>query len=114
RGNTANCNFTVNKVDNTPPSITCPATQTLVLDASCAGTVPDYTSLATASDTCAGAVTVTQSPASGSPVSAVGSFTVTLTAHDASGNTADCTFTVNKVDNTPPSIDRQSVEEGKS
>src|SRR5205814_1000409 len=82
--NTSTCSFTVNKVDITPPAITCPATQTLNLTANCDALVPDYTTLATATDGCAG--------------------TVTLTAKDASNNTSTCSFTVNKVDVTPPTI----------
>jgi hypothetical protein len=101
--NTATCTFTVNKVDNTPPSLTCPATQTLVLNASCQATLPAY-SPAAVSDNCTASPTVTQSPAAGITVSGVGPMTVTLTAADASGNTSTCTFTVNKVDNMPPSL----------
>jgi len=103
--NTSTCSFTVNKVDITPPVITCPATQTLNLTANCDALVPDYTTLATATDGCAGTVTKVQlSPAIGSTVSAVGSFTVTLRATDANSNTSTCSFTVNKVDITPPTV----------
>ncbi len=101
-GNTATCTFTVNKQDNTPPTISCPPTQTLILDANCQAALPDYTGLATANDNCP--VTIGQAPAPGSTVSGVGPMTITLTATDAGGNTATCTFTVDKVDNTPPSI----------
>jgi hypothetical protein len=38
----------------------------------------------------------------GSTVSGVNSWTVTLTAYEASGNTQECAFTVNTIDNTPP------------
>ncbi|MEN9639722.1 MAG: hypothetical protein RLZZ262_1591, partial [Bacteroidota bacterium] len=105
-GNAASCTFNVNRVDNTPPSITCPAAQTLALNSSCNATLGDYRSLATKSDNCSGAanITITQSPAVGSPVSGVGTTVVTLTATDASNNSASCTFNVNRVDNTPPSI----------
>ena len=90
--------------DTTAPSISCPSTQTLNLDGSCAATVPNYTGLAVTSDNCPGAVTVTQSPAAGTTVTGAGSFTVTLTAHDGNGNTADCNFSVNKVDDSAPAI----------
>jgi hypothetical protein len=72
----------VNKVDVTAPSIICPATQTVTLDASCNGTLGNYISLATANDACS-PVTVTQSPAAGTPANGTGSVTVTLTARDA-------------------------------
>ncbi len=101
-GNTATCTFVVNKVDNTAPSITCPATQTLSLSPTCSATLPDYTGLATTSDGCSAMVTVTQAPAAGTTVSGAGAMTVTLTANDGNGNTATCSFTVNKVDSAPP------------
>jgi hypothetical protein len=93
----------VNKVDVTPPTITCPATQTVTLNSYCNGTLGNYISLATASDACS-PTTVTQSPAAGTPANGTGTVTVTLTARDASNNTSTCSFTVNKVDVTPPTI----------
>jgi len=102
-GLTSFCTFTVTKVDNTAPSITCPATQTLALGANCSATLPDYTNLATTGDGC-GVQSVTQSPAAGTTVSGAGNMTVTLTVTDINGLTNTCTFTVSKVDNTPPSI----------
>ncbi|MBL0314378.1 MAG: HYR domain-containing protein [Flavobacteriales bacterium] len=104
--NSANCTFNVNRVDTTVPTITCPAAQTLVLNATCAGVLADYTSLATVADNCTatGALTVTQSPVAGSAVSGVGTTVVTLTVTDASSNTASCTFNVNRVDTTVPTI----------
>jgi subtilisin-like proprotein convertase family protein/regulation of enolase protein 1 (concanavalin A-like superfamily)/uncharacterized protein YbbK (DUF523 family) len=102
-GNSTSCSFRVNKVDNTPPTIICPATQTLALGANCSATLPNYTGLAAASDSC-GVQSVMQFPAAGTTVSDTGNMTVTLIATDVNGNSAQCTFTVNKVDNTPPSI----------
>ncbi|MDW8309920.1 MAG: kelch repeat-containing protein, partial [Verrucomicrobiales bacterium] len=90
--------------DITPPTITCPGTQTLVLGSGCTATLPNYTGLATTSDNCATTITVTQSPAAGTVVSGVGTLAVTLTANDGNGNTASCSFTVNKVDTTAPTI----------
>jgi hypothetical protein len=102
-GNTAQCSFTVAKVDNTLPTILCPATQTLILGANCTASLPDYRSLATANDNC-GVQSVTQSPSPATVVSGGGNMTVTLTVTDINGNTAQCSFTVAKVDNIPPSI----------
>jgi subtilisin-like proprotein convertase family protein len=101
--NTTNCTFTLNKIDNTAPTITCPGAQTLNLGATCTGTIPNYTGLGITSDNCGG-VTVTQSPAAGTTVSGIGTTTITLTATDASGNFASCNFSMNRVDNTPPTI----------
>jgi len=102
-GNNTECNFTVTKVDNTPPTITCPSTQTLVLGANCTASLPDYTSLATTGDNC-GVLGVTQSPTIGATVSGAGNMTVTLTVTDTNGNSTECNFTVTKVDNTPPTL----------
>ncbi|OWY19329.1 hypothetical protein C7N43_29210, partial [Sphingobacteriales bacterium UPWRP_1] len=99
-GNTATCSFTVNRVDNTPPAITCPATQTLALGANCSAVLPDY-SIGSSSDNC-GIPTVTQVPASGTTLS--GTTTVTLTANDGNGNTATCSFSVLVNDGIAPVI----------
>jgi VCBS repeat-containing protein len=105
-GNSASCTFTVTRVDQTPPAITCPSNKTLVLDASCSASLPDYRSLATVSDNCTPAanISITQSPAPGTVVNGIGTTTVTLTATDASGNSASCSFTVTRVDQTAPTI----------
>mgnify|MGYP002414118440 CR=1 FL=1 len=103
-GRTNSCTFTVTKVDNTAPTITCPATQTLALGANCSATLPNYTSLATPGDNC-GVQSVTQSPVAGTFVSGTGNMTVTLTVTDVNGNPpTQCTFTVTKVDNTAPMV----------
>ncbi|HRF37698.1 MAG TPA: HYR domain-containing protein, partial [Saprospiraceae bacterium] len=102
-GLTNTCTFTVTKVDNTAPTITCPATQTLALGANCTAVLPDYTNLATTGDGC-GVQNVTQSPEAGTTISGAGNMSVTLTVTDINGLTNSCTFTVTKVDNTPPMV----------
>ncbi len=97
------CTFMVNTVDNTPPGIVCPATQTLALGANCSAILPNYTSLATTGDNC-NVQGVTQSPAAGTIVSSAGDMMVTLTVTDINGLINSCTFMVNTVDNTPPGI----------
>ena len=101
-GLTATCTFDVVVTDNINPTITCPANQTGNVDATCNFSLPDYTGMATANDNCPGVV-VTQSPAIGSNVG-VGTTTITLTATDASSNTATCTFDVVVTDATAPTI----------
>jgi hypothetical protein len=101
--NTSQCSFIVNKIDNTAPTISCPAMQILPLGANCSAAMPNYTTLATANDAC-NILSITQSPAAGMNVSGSGNLMVTLTATDVNNNTAQCTFTVVKVDNTAPSI----------
>jgi len=63
----------------------------------------DYTPNATSSDVCS-AVTLQQNPPVGSSVFNTGTTVVTLTSRDASNNTTTCSFSVNRVDNTPPEI----------
>jgi hypothetical protein len=88
---------------SSPLEMSCPATQTLNLSSTCSATLPDYRSLVNISGGC-GTVTVTQMPASGTSVSQAGPMTVTIMASDQSGSTQSCTFTVNKLDVTPPSV----------
>jgi hypothetical protein len=98
-GNTAECSFTVTVEDTTPPEITCPDD----IVAECTG--PDgavVTFEATASDAC-GDVTVECVPPSGSTFP-IGTTTVTCTATDESGNTAECSLDVTVEDTTPPEI----------
>jgi len=99
----ASCTVTLTGKDVSPASISCPSTQTMVLDANCTATLPNYTPLATTGNNC-GVQTVTQSPAAGTSVSGAGNMTVTLTVTNINGLTNTCTFTVTKVDNTPPAI----------
>jgi len=103
-GNTNTTTFEVTLADVTPPSLTAVEDTFEDLDASCNFTVPDYTGLTTAADNC-GAVTVTQSPISGTVISGHGTAqTITLTAEDGNGNTNTTTFEVTLADVTPPSL----------
>ncbi len=88
--------------DNTPPSITCPANQTVNAGTGiCAATV-NY-STPTATDNCPGVVvTLTAGLASGSSFP-VGTTTVTHSASN-NGQTVSCSFTVTVVDNQLPTI----------
>ncbi|MFI0430929.1 beta strand repeat-containing protein, partial [Mariniflexile sp. HMF6888] len=79
--------------DTEPPVITtCPGDQILVSG----NILPDYTSLATATDNCDAAPVITQSPIAGSVYTS--GMTITLIATDKKGNTSNCTFIVS--DNT--------------
>lgn len=91
-GATSSCGATVEVVDITPPSITCPAS--IVVDHSndpgqCSAVV-NYTPSAT--DNCPG-VSVSCSPSAGS-VFPKGTTTVNCGATDSSGNSSSCSFTV--------------------
>jgi len=77
-------------VDDTPPTITCPADMTM------GATNPDgvvVTFTATATDACDPNPTVTCTPPSGSTFP-IGTTAVSCTATDASGHQASCSFTV--------------------
>lgn len=89
--------------DTTPPSITCPADPAPIpAGSSCQAAIPNLVDTAIRSDNC-GAVSVTQTPVSGTLVGP-GETEVTLTATDLAGNTAECQVTVRVVDTTPPAI----------
>jgi parallel beta-helix repeat protein len=99
---TSQCTATVTVVDTTPPAISgCPA------DISVATELNKCTSLVswpapTAQDNCAGPVSVTCTPPSGSSFYA-GVTAVTCTASDGA-NVATCSFTVRVVDAAAPKI----------
>lgn len=102
-GNSSTCTFNVVVTDNTPPTLTCPGNQTIAANATCSGVLADYTTMASATDNCAGVVSITQSPVAGTTLSGAGTTqTVTLTATDANGNSSTCTFTVTLTDTSDP------------
>jgi len=100
--NTDNCVAVVTVMDTIAPIITCPGNQTEAGDASCQGTLSDYTGLTTAVDVCDATPTVTQSPAAGTTFT--GTETVWLYGTDASGNIDSCSIDVDVTDITPPTI----------
>jgi uncharacterized repeat protein (TIGR01451 family) len=93
-GNSVNAVQTITVIDNTPPTISCPANVTayLPLNSTAVSMVVNYPG-ASASDNCGGSVGVAYSQNSGT-VFPVGSTTITATATDNHGNTASCQFTV--------------------
>ena len=105
-GNTNTCNLTLSVDDATPPTVDCPNTRTQFVTATCDVMLLDYRGQATPADNCteAGAITLTQVPAAGTPFSGVRTTEVTITADDGNGNTSDCSFTVRFEDNTAPTI----------
>lgn len=85
---TASCSFTITVSDFEAPVITCPSNPS-VTTTGC-NSVVTFTPIVT--DNCPG-VTYSASPASGSAFN-IGTTTVTVTATDAAGNTATCSFNV--------------------
>jgi PKD repeat protein len=101
-GNSATCAQTITVVDDSAPSITCPANLTV----SCASAVPAANVAAVvASDNC-GAVTVTVAADVVTSLGCPNNYLVTrvYTATDACGNAATCTQTILVDDNTAPVI----------
>ena len=111
-GNTTPCTFSFFVRDNTPPQLTCPATQQETADTDCIATIDDYTGLATVTDNCSvlndpggNTITLEQTPPAGTTITGFDqSLTVTLTATDSSGNVTTCTFEVELVDEIEPTI----------
>ena len=121
RTGSASCTQTITVNDVTAPVISV-SPQTIAADASCQAVIPDFTTTATVSDNCACSgsdtseacadrhpISVTQSPAPGTPVG-LGTHTITLTANDGSsnnngaGNSTTTTTTLTVADQTAPVI----------
>jgi uncharacterized lipoprotein YddW (UPF0748 family) len=91
-----------NPVSTLPPSIECPYDTLLVLNASCATTLPDFISGTVVQ--ASSPVTITQFPAAGSVINGQHDTLITLIATDAGGNADTCTFLVKTVDHGAPVI----------
>lgn len=96
-GNTAAATQTVNVVDNTPPTVSCPSNITVVADAGVCTATVDYN--LSGNDNCGGTVMTTIVP-SGTAFP-IGTTTVSVTATDAAGNSNNCSFTVTVTDPNP-------------
>ncbi|MEM9260641.1 MAG: HYR domain-containing protein, partial [Bacteroidota bacterium] len=106
-GNTTTCSFELLLEDNSPPTISCPPSEVLAVDAACAASVPDFTTAVTVLDNCSTptAIMIVQDLAAGTLLTGAGtSRTVTLTATDAAGNAATCTVDLELDDRVPPTV----------
>lgn len=90
-GNSISYAQTITLSDTTSPVINCNITIDTII-ASGSTTIPDYTTMVTATDDC-GVNSITQSPSAGTSIGQ-GSHTVTLVATDTCGNTANCAIGV--------------------
>ncbi|MBA3242773.1 MAG: HYR domain-containing protein, partial [Acidobacteria bacterium] len=97
-GNTATDTQVVNVVDTTAPAVSLNGASTLTVECHTSFSDPG----AGASDACDSSVPVTTS--GGVNVNVPGTYTLTYTATDDSGNTGSATRTVNVVDTTPPAM----------
>ncbi|MDB6035832.1 MAG: hypothetical protein JWM16_6170, partial [Verrucomicrobiales bacterium] len=96
------CCFPVQIKDSTPPSIKCP-TNITVVSSNC-GPVPVTIPAVTATDNCDPHPTVTCSFPATANVFPCGVTAIACTATDASGNVANCTFTVTVLCQSPTEI----------
>lgn len=103
-GNSAECEFTVAVVDTSAPVITCRQSPLIVFcdlaDLAAGGARVEFP-LPTVSDECDEDISVTCDPPSGS-LFPMGTTTVVCVASDSEGNTSNCTFSVEVVDETAP------------
>ena len=99
-GRTASAAQTITVIDDTLPTIACPANITVNAPSGTCSASVNFTAIA--SDNCS-VPTVVSSPASGS-VFPLGTTTVVATANDAAGNSRSCSFTVTVKDIEPPVI----------
>ncbi|MEL6811532.1 MAG: HYR domain-containing protein [Bacteroidota bacterium] len=93
-GNTASCVAVVTVVDTVDPIINCPSNQTELVTSGGTFTVPDYfaNGLASIEDNCTDPIIdISQNPTPGT-VLAIGTYTVSLTGEDESGNSEGCNF----------------------
>ena len=93
--------FDLTSLDTTAPVFTCFSNQITNTDSDCSFTVPNYFDGLPIDDDCV--VTTTQSPAAGTELVA-GTFTIQMTATDASGNNQVCEFQLRVEDNVNPVI----------
>ncbi|APG59411.1 hypothetical protein LPB144_02855 [Christiangramia salexigens] len=103
-GNTTECSFTVTVNDEDDPTLECPSPINESVDAGECGAVVEFTTPQGFDNSGDVRVEQTAGPASGE-VFPVGTTTVTFTATDASGNTAECSFTVTVNDDEAPEIE---------
>ncbi|MEO7175237.1 MAG: ice-binding family protein [Saprospiraceae bacterium] len=102
-GNTSTCIQSISVVDNTPPTIICPANITVA----CASLVPvANTSLIISADNCSAVVTVTHVGDQVSNFLCANKYTISRTyrATDACGNASTCSQVITVADNLAPQI----------
>ncbi|MCB0628000.1 MAG: HYR domain-containing protein, partial [Saprospiraceae bacterium] len=102
-GNSDNCTATVKIIDDTDPTIGCPADITVDNDAGQCSAVVTYASPTTA-DNCPGETLGQDAGLASGAAFPVGTTTNTFTVTDASSNTASCSFAVTVNDAEDPTI----------
>jgi hypothetical protein len=101
-GNESTCTQTITRIDNVPPTISCPSNKIIQCSAS---TLPGNTGNANSTDNCDAAPMITHSD-----ITTVGScpqayvITRTWVSTDHCGNMSSCVQTINVIDNVGPVI----------
>lgn len=95
--NADTCSFQLNVADILPPTLSCPPSQTVSLDALCQYALTDFLSQAVVADACDPNPTLVQSPLPGTVYTSPGNQVVTLTATDDGGNTSTCAMALQVV-----------------
>ena len=106
RGATSQATGSVTVVDNTPPSIICPAPINVPAAPGTCSAAVAFAPAAT--DTCSAPASIVSTPSSGS-IFAVGTTTVQSTATDGALNSASCAFPVTVVDQEAPVVTNLSA-----
>ena len=104
-GNFATCLFSTTTVDTILPTIICPINQLIYANNSCQANILDYTGLAVVHDNCVSnaLLAVSQSPSSGTLISANQLITLTVSGGIPSAPRS-CVFTVNLIDTIKPNV----------
>jgi gliding motility-associated-like protein len=104
-GNTAQCSFTLNIIDDVAPIITCPSDTTIITNSNCDGFIGNYLAGAIVTDNCSSSFTYIQNPPQGQFINGSGlTVPIVITAFDASMNSAQCTFNAITIDTILPTI----------
>ncbi|MEM8906445.1 MAG: proprotein convertase P-domain-containing protein [Bacteroidota bacterium] len=106
----ATCMAAITIEDNIDPTFTCPAGQTVVLNADCDIVIPDLvTAIVDEMDAC-GVSDAKQTPTAGSVENSSdgGTINVTIEVSDAYGNIASCIVVLTGDDTTPPMANCQA------
>lgn len=101
-GNSSNVTFNIEVTDVTEPAISFSENKEIVLDADCSFVLPDYTVDDALTVVECAEYALAQDPPAGTTIS--DTTMVTITATDASGNSAAAYFSVNTADDTDPVI----------
>lgn len=105
-GNQTTCGFELEVIDDQAPSLSCIADQNREVNDACEYLLEDFTSLLVYSDNC-GILAIDQSPIHGTVLFA-GQHEVFIEVIDIHGNVTSCSFFIDVVDTTPPTVQCQS------